>query len=319
MAYACKILADSINDHHDRLTTFEITFPRFILAEVNTHRMLSRNSASSRAIPVKKSIDAVLQDGFVPEEFGLNEPGMVASRLMSETETLDALVVWNHIMDESIGAAQKLADLEVHKALANRVLEPYKWHTAILSGTDWSNFFALRTEPNAQPEFRRIAGMMREAYLAHEPNELSSGEWHLPLVEDEEINQEALQYADPFVDWELWKKISIGRCARVSYLTHDGKRDLQADIALHDFLKSNGHLSPSEHVARPFKSDEWRVIDTITEYLWGKWYIDGDPREAFLNRLARNLEYCGNYRGWFQARFEITNQDDFSKVLGLSV
>jgi hypothetical protein len=61
-----KIVADSLSIHGDRLTTLLITFPRFILAEVNTHRMLSKNTSSSRAIPFEKMIQSVEKDPFIP-------------------------------------------------------------------------------------------------------------------------------------------------------------------------------------------------------------------------------------------------------------
>ena len=40
--------------------------PRIILAEFNTHRLFSRNSASSRAIPFKKMVQSVLENPFIP-------------------------------------------------------------------------------------------------------------------------------------------------------------------------------------------------------------------------------------------------------------
>ena len=48
------IAADSINVKGKRITTFIVTMPRIVLAELNTHRVFSRNSASSRAIPFTK-------------------------------------------------------------------------------------------------------------------------------------------------------------------------------------------------------------------------------------------------------------------------
>ena len=61
-----KIVADSIYKQGQRLTTFTVVFPRFILAELNTHRMLSRNSASSRARPFQAMLNDVRKDPFVP-------------------------------------------------------------------------------------------------------------------------------------------------------------------------------------------------------------------------------------------------------------
>src|ERR1044072_534502 len=79
MAFDAKVLADSRSPAGRRLTTLEATFPRFVLAEFNPHRVSSRNSASSRAIPIAKQLRRVLDDPYVPIEFGSNQPGMQAA------------------------------------------------------------------------------------------------------------------------------------------------------------------------------------------------------------------------------------------------
>jgi thymidylate synthase ThyX len=175
--------------------------------------------------------------------------------------------------------ARTLATLGVHKQLANRLLEPFLWHTVIVSATEWSNFFALRCHPDAQPEIRKIAEMMRDAMKASEPTPIPM--WHLPLVDDAEQ-----LHAEGFHGREV-ALISAGRCARVSYLTHDGKRDPHADMALAKRLLASGHMSPFEHQAYPMMTDAF------------------DARRRFR----------GNFRGWVQLRKTIDNEDDFSMVL----
>lgn len=313
--FECTILADSTYEAPSgalqsdyRLTTFQITHPRFILAEVNTHKMISKNSASSRAIPVAKSIDAVLRDPFIPSEFGSNQKGMVGGTALSGDDHYRAETTWTKAMHAAVSRAQELEEIEVHKGLANRILEPFKWHTCILTGTDWSNFFALRTAANAQPEFRTIATMMQEAYEASTPYELAPGAWHLPLVDLAELT-EGYQRHTP--DYAYWAKISAARCARVSYLTHDGKRDLDADIKLAEFLMGNGHLSPFEHVARPFNEDEWRLVNDLQRYLHDAGWM-GRADNAFAAYLEKQVEYRGNLRGWWFLRADIPNEHDFS-------
>jgi hypothetical protein len=257
--------------------------------------MISKNSASSRAIPVSKAIAAVRADPFIPEEFGKNQPGMKWDNSLEADEAFIARQDWISASEAAIHFAERLNNLEVHKGLANRILEPFKWHTAILSGTEWSNFFALRTDVNAQPEFRKIALMMQELYQSNEP-ELVVEEWHLPLVDyQHELygnhpdcypkNQDAGS-----VNWEYWKKVSVGRCARVSYLTHDGIRDPQKDVELHDRLWESGHLSPYEHIATPEPAE--RYADD--------WYEE---------------QWSGNFRGWHQYRKDIPNESDFSLIV----
>src|SRR3954452_23556453 len=150
--YDAKILKDSISAAGARLTTFEVTIPRIVLAEFNTHRVFSRNSASSRAIPVAKSIEMVEDDPFVPEVFAANQKGMQGDDPLDARNEAEAARVWHDALFDAIFHAKKLEELGLHKALANRILEPFKWHTIIVTATEWDNFFALRTDSNAQYE-----------------------------------------------------------------------------------------------------------------------------------------------------------------------
>lgn len=241
MTYACSVLADSVSDGV-RLTTLQIRFPRIVLAEFNTHRMLSRNSASSRAIPVEQRIAAVERDPFVPEVFGRNQRGMRAgAALEGEPDSL-ARQTWLQAAAEACASARQLAQHGVHKQLANRLLEPFLWTEVIVTATEWDNFFHLRCNPHAQPEIQRAAEAMRGAMAASTPAELVPGDWHLPLIDEEDRRA-----GRPVMELV---KMSAARCARVSYLTHAGRRDPEADLALHDRLLRDGHMSPFEHPAR---------------------------------------------------------------------
>lgn len=244
--YDVKVLADSLSPANVRLTTFEVTFPRFILAEFNTHRVLSRNSASSRAIPVHKQVERVLTTPFVPEEWGSAQKGMVPGNSIAEWKALLADALWKGARYPAVWAAKGLEKLNVHKSYANRLLEPWMWHTVIVSATKWDNFFALRMDEGAQAEFRIAATAMYAAYMQSEPEILSRGDEHLPLVFDED------KAALPPTDWAM---LSAGRCARVSFdRQHDAeprsdsmKRGLR--------LTKGGHWSPWEHQAMVMDSD----------------------------------------------------------------
>ena len=303
MSYASKILADSISPAGDRLTTFEITFPRMVLPEFNTHRVFSRNSASSRAIPVIKQLRFVLSDPFVPAEFGENQPGMQASRNLTGAKEEAARSQWLNARDDAVdnvislltsqdfgpqGAGvearfEALAEalenkdtsedwLNVHKQLTNRLLEPFMWHTVIVTATEWDNFWHLRTHGDAQPEIREIACRMKDLLDSAVPAERSTDEWHLPLTDDLDSDEVPIEKA---------VRISVGRCARVSYLTHGGARDYEADVTLHDRLLESGHLSPFEHQAQP---------------------------------LAEAGTWSGNFRGWRAYRKSIPGESDFLGV-----
>lgn len=304
MGFDAKVLADSRSPAGHRLTTLEATFPRFVLAEFNTHRVFSRNSASSRAIPIAKQLRRVLEDPYVPVEFGANQPGMQAGDPLTGERREAAEREWLGARDDAVrrvlglvtdpGAisadddllevlqeaevairnrAQPSEWLNVHKQVANRLLEPFMWHTVIVTATEWDNFWNLRCHPDAQPEIRLIAEKMRGAASASDPVEIGWDEWHLPLVNPEDREQVA--------SIEDLIKISAGRCARVSYLTHAGKRDPDADIELHDRLLESGHMSPLEHPARPL---------TAAELAEGEWN--------------------GNFRGWRSYRKGISGESN---------
>lgn len=320
MGFGARILAFSAHPEPEvpPLCTFEITFPRIVLAEFNTHRMFSRNSASSRAIPVEKMIRAVLEDPYIPTSWGKNQKGMQAEVEVNPYDQARARDAWLHARDAAVAQAQRLLDLGIHKQLTNRLLEPFLWHTVIVTATEWSNFFHLRNNPQAHPDIQAIAGMMQELYEELEPKALPAGHWHWPLVTDDELFHSSRVLADHAtgksrdelqlsIDEQVQRlcKVSVGRCARVSYLTHDGKRDLQADIDLHDKLLASGHLSPFEHVARPARDDDsmdqrFALHEDIN---WqGAWCGDSKPDVRFM--------WFGNFRGWFQYRKEIPWERD---------
>jgi hypothetical protein len=239
-----KILKDSIIDG-SRLTTWEWTYPRIIHSEVMTHRALSKNAASSRAIPAAKLRQRVIDTPAIPVHWGANQAGMQATNVVSDE--VAALDWWLEGMDLMTAHHARGEALGLHKQIVNRVIEPWMLITVIISGTDWANFFHLRKHPDAEPNFQRLASLAWDEYHEHMPTPLQAGEWHMPLIFDED--KSTILLSDDL------KKVSVGRCARVSYLTHEGKRDLQADIDLHDRLLGTidsggpGHLSPFEHVA----------------------------------------------------------------------
>jgi thymidylate synthase ThyX len=263
MAWGCRILLDSYGGRSPRLTTFELTYPRFIHAEFMTHRMFSRNAASSRAIPIEKMIEMVMTDPAMPVWWGKNQKGMQALEQLDAPTQKKAAYSWLKARDEAVESVRYLNGLDLHKQLANRLLEPWMWITVICSATEYNNFFNLRAHPDAQPEFQKLARMMAREYLYNVPEERHL---HAPLLQPDEYGMDELEM----------KEVSVGRCARVSYLTHDGRRDKSADIDLHNRLLVSGHWSPFEHVAE----------------------LAEDPK-------ARS----GNFTGWVQYRKQFRNEN----------
>lgn len=247
MTITARILADSarLDSLAARITTFELRYPRFVHSELMTHRMLSRNAASSRAIPIERKIADVLEDPAMPVHWGSNKPGMQAGAELDSFKAWGARTAWLDARDNAVNTAREMSAWGLHKQIVNRVLEPWAHITVICTATDWANFYHLRRDPMAQPEIHALADAMWAAQQESRPIHRSHRDgvwaWHLPLVTDDERRN--LDLTDSI-------KISTGRCARVSYLTHEGKRDPAADIALHDRLATSGHWSPFEHAAR---------------------------------------------------------------------
>lgn len=263
-----KIVADSLAPSGVRLTTFVLTYPRFIHSEFMTHRMFSRNASSSRAIPVKKSIQMVIDNPAIPLAFTKNKAGMQGGEALDGEAHDLAVKAWLESRDQAVIFANKLADLEVHKQYANRILEPFSHITVVCSATDYANFFALRYHPMAQPEIAELAKQMWEEYSSNTPDKLSAGQLHLPFVG----NMESLSDESAI-------KCSVARCARVSYLNHEGKKPtFQEDMALYDRLVGSApiHASPAEHQA-------------IASF---------DPSVQ-----------SGNFRGWIQYRKTLPNEN----------
>lgn len=269
MTSSAKIIADSISPLGVRLTTFEVVTHRFVLAEFNTHRLFSRNSASSRAIPVEKQLER-LQHTAWPVEWPREQAGMQGGDALDGQPLQDAQELFAKVYGFTYGAIQEYLESHpdkserLHKSLINRLMEPFMWHTIVVTSTEWDNFWFQRASefsPLAQPELRATVDLMLDAYRAGEPTRVEYDEWHLPYITDEDRKQVADAIYDPTEHDrtnteainEALKKISTARCARVSYLTQDGRRDPEEDVRLYERLVSARpmHASPLEHVATP--------------------------------------------------------------------
>lgn len=247
---AARVVADSISVNGKRLTTFVLTYPRFIHAELMTHRVFSRNAASSRAIPAKKVRAAVRRDPAVPVFWGKNQAGMSASQEVFGWRLVAVKwLIFGLGLRLMLALNWALEKLGLHKQIANRYLEPWFNITVVVSATNWSNFYHLRNHEKAQPEFRALAESMLEAHNASVPRLLTDGDWHLPFVEESEHEELGTYKAI---------RVSVARCARVSYLNHEGRRSTyKEDLALFNRLLADEpkHASPAEHQAAPASAD----------------------------------------------------------------
>lgn len=252
-----RVVADSVSRAGVRLTTMELRYPRFIHSELMTHRVFSRNAASSRAIPVARMLAQVTDDPALPVHWGADRPGMQAREELDGPARASALSCWLAARDQAVERVRELLALGLHKQVANRLLEPWQWIVTLVTATDWDNFYALRDHPDAQPEMQGLAAAMLAAHNGSVPAVVELGGWHLPYVaQANELDARAVYAAhQAFPDRTAMAcglACSVARCARVSILRHDGQApDPEADVRLHDRLLAAGHMSPFEHQATP--------------------------------------------------------------------
>jgi thymidylate synthase ThyX len=249
-----QILADSLNrETGDRWVTFEISnFPKVLLQELNTHRMLSRNAASSRAMPIVKVIERVKTSPYIPT-FRENQRGMVGRVLEDQDRFNQSVEIYQKALGDAIHHAEQLAAMSIHKEAVNRLLEPFMTVPVIISGTEWHNFFRLRTSPDATPDFQAVALLLEQLYQTYQPTPLQVGEIH-------GIYAEAIP--DDFTMLDRLKVMSA-RAARISYKNHGSSViDVQKDLQLADNLISDGHLSPLEHMGWALSKQQCLWLDT---------------------------------------------------------
>ncbi len=284
-----KVVEDSISKPSGvRLITLTLKYPRFIHAELMTHRMFTRNASSSRAIPIDKLISKIAQDPAEPIHWGANQRGMKADQYNDEpvrdpTGQYDLTPdkAWHEAKDDALDWADRFKEAGYHKQVVNRLTEPFQFMHTIVTATEWDNFFNLRYHEDAQPEIHELARVMHESIKKSVPKFRNIGQWHLPMVDEDERQAILRQNYSPAM-------ISAARCARVSYTNHEGTRDLEKDIDLANRLYNAGHMCPFEHQATPIPTNG--INDSLFRYCNMKSILD-DSR------------WCNNFREWSQARY----------------
>lgn len=333
-----KIVADSINPQGNRITSFLLTYPRIIHGELMTHRMFSRNSASSRAIPFNKMIEMAESDPFIPIAWQSKHTGMQGMYYLDGDSEQKLLInKWLEARDLAVQQAKLLDNSNVTKQLCNRLLEPFMWHTVLVTATEFDNFFELRcpkyqtpvsqsvepqrswkdlTEVHSNPEnlerleankdnwifkmqhslsaaeihIQALAEAMWDAYNESKPNQLFDGDWHIPF--GDKIDVEKLKELENKYQTKdrtrLAIKVCVARCARLSYMTFEGKIDYKKDIALHDQLLESRHASPFEHCCRVLTEEEYNTL--------GKMVLNPKNGYIFENGWVDNFKGFISYR-----------------------
>lgn len=248
--------------HYENLWTFELTYPRYIHSEFMTHRAMSRNASSSRAIPVKRMIEQVENNPVIPPKVFMNQRGMVGETEADEATTTAFYNLWLDAANKACKIAKDMDRLGIHKQHNNRILEPFQFIHVIVTATEWDNFFRLRLAPDAQPEMQDLANAIYNGMHKFKDKEFGyitsyDGDGSLCSILNGDLNLITVPYitkddcellGDDY-DFLTIMKISAARCARVSYNNHDGsKPDIHKDLELFERLYKGGHMSPLEHI-----------------------------------------------------------------------
>lgn len=292
-----KVISHSVNSNNDvEAITYELEYPRYIHGEVLTHRVFSRNSQSSRAVPVVSVYEA--NRNFVkPIYFGKNKAGMSSVDELDPESKAKAEAIWDYIAQESFKASEELSKLGLHKQWANRITEPYSKIKTVLTTTELTNFFNLRTENVVvMPELEYLALKMQKAYNESEPMYLGTGEWHLPYVTKEDLEK---------YDIQTCVKISASCCAQVSYRKLDTSVEKALDV--YEKLVNSGtlHGSPFEHQLKVYNPDEIGII--FDEFGALIEVPDGITHTVFNTGFEAQSYFSGNIRGFVQFRQLLAN------------
>ncbi len=249
------------------IISWELTYPRFVHADLMTHRMFSRNGASSRAIPVKRMIAEVIRNPAIPVIWGANGSGMQSRRELGRVRRWLARRVWLLARWPAVFSVWLLLRIGLHKQWANRIIEPWLHMTVIVTATEHENFLKLRDHETAQPDIGVLAAQMRALRGTSVPQILLDGEWHIPLLTDDErkhhdlclnhIRSGGQDSRAVAISITHYLKVATARAARISYVTHEMMRDPKEDVRLHDRLIADGHWSPFEHCARADSKAGW--------------------------------------------------------------
>lgn len=304
---SAKIIADSVSSvNGQRITTYELEYPRFIHGEFMTHRLFSRNAMSSRAVPIAKMIEQVETNPAMPIVWGKNQPGMQAKEIVVDPIELGKIErTWIIAAKDAGNEARELAKLGLHKQIVNRILEPFQIMKTVVTATEFDNFFYLRCHSDAQPEIKELADCMYEGYQQSKPERLNPGEWHTPYVQHYD-NGDGMGYyvvgkdgCDIHVDLDAALKISSSCCAQVSYRLLDNSIDKA--VMIYDKLVESKpvHASPFEHQGTPMEATSIGehthedINDPVISSSWqkGVTYID-----------ARGSMWSGNFLEWIQHR-----------------
>ena len=293
MTISAKIIADSINEHGERLTTFELEYPRIVHSELMTHRLFSRNAASSRAIPIARSIELILENTARPVSWGKNQSGMTAKEECTNkikakrknSREFTAEQWWDKARDAAITYVRGFEEAKYHKQVANRLIEPFMHMKIVLTATNYANWYWLRDHGDADPTIGALANVMNGIHSKSTPVLLSEGEWHVPYFEA------GVWTPSSEVTLEDALKISSSCCAQVSYRRNDDSLEKARDIYEKLVGADRKHASPFEHQGTPIPEKQFLDGILLKDWVKGVTHMDRD-----------GYYWSGNFRGFIQHR-----------------
>ena len=305
-----KIVCDSISEQGVRLTTFEIEYPRIVMSEFNTMRAISKNSSSSRAIPVAKMLEHTKNINLKPVYFGSKKSGMQAGDELVGEDLQYAKSAWESALHSMVHSAKILDGCGVAKEVCNRLVEPFQLVKVVCTATDWGNFFNLRLHPDADPNICMLAYKMYQAMQESKPFKLKAGEWHLPYVTAGWNGKGEMRYFDEdfnSVELEQAIKLSAASCASVSYRT-EGMTLEKADKIFDMLIKAEVvHSSPLEHCATPVKPKFNELGKVRVNCSEPQSWEDG------ITHMNKQGQLCsGNLRGFIQYRHLLKSNTCYS-------
>jgi hypothetical protein len=334
---SAKVICDSISPQGNRITTFELNYPRIIHSELLTHCILARNSASSRAIPFKKMVE---QLGARPVRLGAANKGMQDTGVdhdelvvfvqpndgyESYTRKESSAVAWQEAQDRAVEMAEAFYEAGYHKQVYNRLIEPFQFMKTVMTATEWNNFFYLRVDGAADPTIDELARCMKEAREQSEPLLIHAGEYHLPYVHRERDDGGTMRYfidetlkgigcQELDLDLETAIKVSCARTCAVSFRNVDYGVEKCRDVYDNKLLGQDKiHGSALEHVATPMEEGHYSY-DCHTDGLdpWNSINVPSEPRswqEGITHVDRKGNLWSAKFKNWIQHRKTIAGEN----------
>lgn len=338
-----QIVAHSVNEQGDELISVLATFPRIILAEVNTHRMLSKNTSSSRAIPFAKMVESVQNDTFIPIAWQKAHSGMQGTEYF-EGENVESLKQdWLRAREQAISSAKFLTETGATKQLCNRLLEPFMWTTMLITGSreGWDNFFNLRCPDyidkgisvkskkeliNLFPELSEkseqywrdinvgqaeihimdLAEKIYDAVNESTPKVLKAGEWHIPFRDKINRNNHFFSFSHENYEKrfeELSVQISVAMAARTSYTVVGEEKEINYEA----MIGLHDRLLAQEP---PHSSPLEHCARAMSEEEYYN-FIKGervDKRGVHYTSNFSRIGWCNNLKGFIPYRYMVDNE-----------